>query len=124
MMMSLSKGRASFFCKRWGHRVLFADDGDAALRVLRSAGATGIDVIVLDIIMPMKDGFETLLDLKRLFPSVRVIVMTGARTNADHNYLTLARKFGADGTIKKPFPPSVLREMVECTSGSTVARSS
>lgn len=110
-------------CKRWGHRVLFADDGDAALRVLGSAGATGVDVIVLDIVMPMKDGFETLLELKRLFPPIKVVVMTGARTNADHNYLTLAQKFGADGTIKKPFPPSLLREIIECTSGGTMARS-
>ena len=62
-----------------GHEPVEAEDGSVALERLRDAGAPPIDVILLDIVMPVMDGYETLAALAA-DPALRhipVIVITG-----------------------------------------------
>ncbi len=55
-----------------------AFDGDTAMRLL--AENPGIEVVILDVKMPVKDGLVVLRDIKRDFPNVEVIMLTGHAT--------------------------------------------
>ncbi len=79
-----------------------AGDGDAALELMKT---TAPDLIVLDVTMPGRDGFEILRELRRT-TNVPVIMLT-ARTEEIDRVIGLT--VGADDYITKPFSP---REMV------------
>ncbi|WP_320172653.1 response regulator [Maridesulfovibrio sp.] len=55
-----------------------AFDGDTAMRVL--AEQKGIEVVILDMKMPVKDGLTVLREIKKEFPIVEVIMLTGHAT--------------------------------------------
>lgn len=74
-----------------------AGDGDEALRLYRSSPA---DVVVTDIVMPNKEGIETIFELRRSAPRVKIIAMSGRDTV---DFLDMARKLGADHVLRKPF---------------------
>jgi CheY-like chemotaxis protein len=81
-----------------GYRALLANDGNDALAQL---AAQPVDLVLLDILMPDKEGIETLIEAKRRFPHLRVIVMSGGGTRSKHDFLNVARKFGADAVVRK-----------------------
>lgn len=81
-----------------GFRVMLADDGNHGLEQLEKHTP---DVVLLDILMPDKEGIETLIEMKRRFAGVPVIVMSGGGTRTKQDFLALARKFGADAVMKK-----------------------
>jgi len=85
--------------ERHGYVVLVAEDGNVALKLLE---ARPVDVVLLDILMPEKEGLETLLEIKQLYPDVAVFVMSGGGTRNKHDFLTVAKKFGATGVFCKP----------------------
>jgi DNA-binding response OmpR family regulator len=90
-------------------KVVTAEDGNAGLAQLDRAAC---DVVLLDILMPAKEGIETLIEIKRRFPETRVIAMTGGGSMGKFDFLAMARKFGADGVLKKPIDPQELFEVV------------
>ena len=57
-----------------GYHVMEARDGKEALRQYRLAPA---DLVIMDILMPNQDGLETTVTLRREFPGVKIIVITG-----------------------------------------------
>jgi CheY-like chemotaxis protein len=58
-----------------------------------------IDAVILDMVMPERDGFEALRELKELFPEIRVVAVSGA---ADSElYLTVSAHLGADASLDK-----------------------
>src|SRR5690349_21778335 len=79
------------------YEVLTAAHGHEALAYL-----TGhrVDAVVTDLFMPEMDGIETLAEVRRRFPQVRVIAMSG-RPGVD--YLPVARELGVKHTLRKPF---------------------
>lgn len=87
--------------RKWGCEAASAVDGEAAIRLL-SADASGYDLIMLDISMPGKDGFEVLRyvrsrdDLKKI-PVIMVSAITDAKT------VLAALKNGANDFVTKPF---------------------
>jgi len=61
------------------------------------------DLVVTDIIMPEKEGLETIREMKRIKSDLKIIAMSGGgRVSAD-SYLKIARIFGASKLIAKPF---------------------
>lgn len=71
------------------------------------------DVIVTDIIMPDVDGYEVILDLRRMGMGDRTIaVSAGGRTAAD-DYLITAKHFDVAATFNKPFELQPFREKIE-----------
>ncbi|OYT17136.1 MAG: response regulator [Bacteroidetes bacterium 4572_77] len=61
------------------------------------------DIVITDIIMPEKEGIETILDLRRKDPKMKIIAISGGgRVNPMDN-LRSARLLGADATFEKPF---------------------
>jgi CheY-like chemotaxis protein len=96
--------------ERLGHTALTAQDGEEALRLLERGDT---DLLLLDILMPRKDGLATLLDVKRRFPLVTVVAMSAGGARSFTDFLEVARRFGADRTLSKPFQPEELAGTVE-----------
>jgi DNA-binding response OmpR family regulator len=95
-----SKLRAS------GYEVLIASNGVEALEQVE---AQEPDLVVLDILMPKKDGFETLKQL-RTFSSVPTIILSAKGTNVDK---VKGLSLGADDYLAKPFSPDELIARIE-----------
>ncbi len=93
-----------------GHSVLLAEDGAAAIALVE---ATAVDLVLLDILMPNKEGLETLIELKRRFPQVRAFAMSGGISHTPTDFLTVASKFGADAILRKPFAPQKLFDLID-----------
>ena len=93
-----------------GFEVLEAGDGDSGLRTFKE---NEVDLIITDIIMPGKEGIETILELRRDNPGVKIIAMSGGGRMGPDGYLELARKFGANHTFSKPFDRQELVEAVK-----------
>jgi DNA-binding response OmpR family regulator len=96
----MSKLRAS------GYDVLTAING---LEALEQAQAEEPDLIVLDVLMPKMDGFETLKEL-RIFSAVPVIILSARETNSDK---IKGLSLGADDYLQKPFNPDELVARIE-----------
>lgn len=79
--------------------------GEEALKVCRREG---ISVIIVDIFMPDKDGFETLMEIRRSFPQAKLIAMTGRVQRMGMDVLMWAQKLGAHAALAKPFTPDEL----------------
>ncbi len=71
------------------------------------------DLIVMDIIMPEKEGIETIREIKRDFPSVKIIAISGGGTLGPEHYLKVALAIGADKALKKPFRTDLLVGSIE-----------
>jgi two-component system chemotaxis response regulator CheY len=93
-----------------GYRVLEADDGR---KVMKHLTHDVIDILLLDVFMPDQDGLETLLEVKRKFPTTKVIVMSGGGMSGRYEFLEAARKFGATGAVRKPISPRLLLDMIQ-----------
>jgi YesN/AraC family two-component response regulator len=101
-----------------GFEITAANDGQAGLKAFRQNPA---DLVITDIIMPEKEGIECIKELKRDYPEVRIIAISGGGRIGPFDYLDLAEKFGANRTFKKPFEwPEMLdaiHELLDSGSG-------
>jgi DNA-binding response OmpR family regulator len=83
-----------------GYDVDVAPDGRAGVARQRARPA---DLVITDIFMPEQDGIETILELQREFPGVKIIAISGGGATRNLEYLPAARQLGAVRTIPKPF---------------------
>jgi DNA-binding response OmpR family regulator len=84
-----------------GHTVAVAQNGREGLDVFATFQP---DLVVTDILMPEKEGMETIVDLRRLNPNVPILAMSGAAPAGNISFLKIAQKLGANRTLSKPFP--------------------
>jgi CheY-like chemotaxis protein len=91
-----------------GYDVVAAADGEEALAAY---AATPTDLIITDLMMPRRDGVETIRHLRHHHPDARVIAVTAARGR--FNRLTAARHVGAHDALLKPFRMADLLAAVE-----------
>ena len=89
-----------------GHDVDEAGDGEEAIEYFTSMP---YDVVISDINMPVKDGVESLLDLKTDYPDLKLIMISGE----DAELLKTAEEFGAHRAIPKPFAISAILTAVD-----------
>lgn len=92
-----------------GHLIDEATDGDEAMKIFRK---TEPDVVITDILMPNKEGIETVQDIRKINSKVIIIAMSGGGRLKDANYLDVAKILGADAVLKKPFPIEELRRVL------------
>ena len=85
--------------ERVGFEVFEAADGMEGIRQYRDNPA---DLIITDLIMPNKDGIGMIIELKKEFPKVKIIAMSGGGLNKPEGYLKGAKKLGAACTLTKP----------------------
>jgi DNA-binding response OmpR family regulator len=91
-----------------GYDVVAAADGEEALAAYAPAPT---DLIITDLMMPRRDGVETIRHLRHHHPDARVIAVTAARGR--FNRLTAARHVGAHDALLKPFRMADLLAAVE-----------
>jgi DNA-binding response OmpR family regulator len=95
--------------KASGYEVLSANNGHEALAQVQ---AQEPDLLVLDVVMPGMDGFETLKQI-RAVSSVPVIILSARETNTDK---VKGLQMGADDYLAKPFNPDELVARIEAVS--------
>ncbi len=92
-----------------GYAVREAADGREALRLMREAPA---DCVVTDIIMPEKEGIETILEIRRGFPETQIVAISGGGRIGPLDYLKMAGLMGARRVFAKPLRSAELLEAV------------
>lgn len=94
---------------RHGHLTGEASDGNDAIECVKLGG---IDGIILDLLMPDRDGLEVLVWLKSERPDLPVVVITNAGKEQDVNYPEIAERFGALKAFHKPVTKENVDESV------------
>lgn len=94
-----------------GYEVTEAADGDEGLKVFREKGA---DLVITDIIMPGKEGIQTMVELRRDSPDVKIIAVSGGGFEEPTTYLEGAELIGgALRSFTKPFQVGDLLKAIE-----------
>ncbi len=97
--------------ERSGYEAVEAPDGKVAIKLHHAQPA---DLIIMDIIMPEKEGIETITELRRDFPDVKIIAISGgSRGIESKNCLHIAKKLGAQHTFQKPFKLEELLAVIQ-----------
>jgi DNA-binding response OmpR family regulator len=82
-----------------------AADGNKALGKLDHRE---YDAVVIDIIMPGREGVETIVEIRKQRPEIFIIAISGGGRIGPDDFLKLAKMVGADRTLTKPFTPAQL----------------
>ena len=93
-----------------GHDVEEAANGADGVRLFYKAPAA---VVLCDIFMPLKDGLETITELKTDYPGVKIIAISGGGVRGSVSYTDVAERLGAVRTLLKPFGADELVDTVE-----------
>lgn len=97
-----------------GHSVEDADQGAGGIAYVAQRAP---DLVITDILMPGQDGIEVLVELRKAFPTLKVIAMSGGDGRGLLNLLEDAELLGADRTLPKPFTPAELIAAVNAVLG-------
>ena len=92
------------FFKKEKWEAEFAYDGEAAVEVYEKDHET-IDIVLLDLNLPKKDGMQVAADIRRVSPTVPIIMLTARDSESDQ---VLGLEMGADDYVTKPFSPITL----------------
>lgn len=93
-----------------GHSVVEAEDGMDGLKAIAEQTP---DLVITDIFMPGQDGIETIIALRKRFPGLKIIAISGGSSGGVLNILEDAEMLGATRSIPKPFTP---RELIAAVS--------
>lgn len=92
-----------------GYAVHTAENGEEGLTL---AGKYAFDLVVTDMIMPVKDGLKFIMELRRDYPDLPILAISGGGAIKAERYLTMAGYLGDIATLEKPFKQGVLLELV------------
>lgn len=95
--------------ERFGHQVSEAREGKSGLALHQTHT---VDLVITDILMPGMEGLETILELRRHHPQIKIIAISGGGMGKAGDYLTMASKFGAHRVVPKPFSMARLAALV------------
>src|SRR5262245_47964310 len=91
-----------------GYDVVTAEDGR-----LRGIDVAGVDLALVDIFMPERDGFEVIQHLRKTRPDIGLVAMTGDPNYHGREALDIVRRLGADAAISKPFSMKAVLSICE-----------
>lgn len=91
------------------HEVSTAANGDEAVKI---ASERHLDLVITDLIMPVKGGPETIAELRRDNPDLKIIAISGVGRSHVSTQLDFAKQLGADATITKPFGVDTLLKVL------------
>lgn len=92
------------------YRVIEAENGQEGLKLLDLEKP---DLVITDILMPQKEGIETIREVQDRAPGTKIIAISGGGMSHNLMFLDVARAFGADAVLAKPFRPNQLIEAVD-----------
>jgi DNA-binding response OmpR family regulator len=98
-----------------GYEVTSAEDGRRGLVSFRREPP---DLVITDIIMPEKEGIQTITEMRGERPDAKIIAISGGGRIGNTDFLRIARHLGAMDVIPKPFDPDDLLNRVERCLGS------
>jgi DNA-binding NtrC family response regulator len=93
-----------------GYAVHTAENGEEGLSLV---GRYAFDLVITDMIMPVKDGLKFIMELVRDYPDLRILAISGGGAIKAERYLTMASYLGDIATLEKPFKREVLLDMVK-----------
>lgn len=89
------------------HQVFTLDNGQHAVATCHQQQP---DLVVLDVLMPVKDGIDTAIELRREFPALKILAVSGGRRTLTPSFnLESVALVGADSTLAKPFTRAELQ---------------
>lgn len=91
-----------------GYEVVEASNGKEGVRLYRDAP---FDLVVTDLLMPEKDGLEVVMELRKDFPQVKIITLSGGGAYGNSS-LETSKALGAARALLKPFMEDQLLEAV------------
>ena len=91
-----------------GFEVSVADNGRHGQQLFEEQQ---VALVITDLIMPEQEGLETIRELKKIQPDVKIIAISGGGRIGPEAYLPAAMELGADRIFAKPFD---IKELVEC----------
>ncbi|EFK97689.1 Transcriptional regulatory protein yycF [sediment metagenome] len=86
--------------ERAGHEVDIALNGKDGMELFEKNKP---DLVITDIIMPEKEGLETIRELRKKYPDLKIIAISGGGRIGPEGYLPGAKIFGANAVFQKPF---------------------
>ena len=95
-----------------GYEILEAADGEQGLAML-TAAVTKPALVITDIIMPQKEGIETIIAIRKQFPDIKLLAISGGGRTQNMDFLEAAQKLGADITMAKPIDLDELEKSVK-----------
>jgi DNA-binding response OmpR family regulator len=98
-----------------GYEIVTAPDGVQALKTLETQS---FDLVLTDIVLPEKEGVQTIREIKQINPNLPIVAMSGGGIGSSNLYLDLARFAGASRTIPKPFTIGELLAVIEDVLGA------
>lgn len=93
-----------------GYQVCTAENGEQGLEMV---GQHAFDLVITDMIMPVKDGLKFIMELMRDYPDLKIMAISGGGAIKAERYLTMAGYLGNIATLEKPFKREALLELVK-----------
>ncbi|MCG8636461.1 MAG: response regulator [Desulfobacterales bacterium] len=88
-----------------GYKVCLACDGEDGLAQFKTHLP---DLVITDLIMPEKEGLETIREIRKITSDTKIIAISGGGISQPDMYLHMAESFGAQAVFKKPVDTEVL----------------
>jgi two-component system, chemotaxis family, chemotaxis protein CheY len=102
----------------YGFQVALARNGAQGLAAFRRIEP---DLVLTDIVMPVQDGIETILTMRRERPDARIVAMSGRGAVGDADYVDIATRLGADAALPKPLEQQTDRRPLGARGGHAPA---
>lgn len=103
------------YLQQAGFFVCQAENGNQGLAHLQAQPLP--DLIVTDILMPEREGLETIIAVRRTYPKMKLIAISGSYSRHKSSFLSIAKKLGADVVLPKPVDLDLLLEKVNLLLG-------
>ena len=105
----LVQNMISSVLRKNGYQVSSASNGVEGVEKVRSGNP---DLAITDILMPDKEGIQTIVEIKQMRPDIKIIAMSSGGQAKNMSFLNMAKKVGAEYVLQKPFKPSELINII------------
>lgn len=99
-----------------GHVVTEAADGSEGIEQFIAESS---ELVITDILMPNKEGLETIMNLRKIKRNLRIVAISGGGRIKAVDFLEAAKDLGADAVLKKPFHMADLLNVVDSCLATT-----
>lgn len=96
--------------RRLNCKIIIAEDGCMGVDLFKKERP---DIVMTDILMPRKEGLETIAEIRACDPNVKIVAMSGGGMTRNMSLLSMAEKVGATCCVQKPFTPSQIRTLLQ-----------
>lgn len=94
--------------------VLEAENGNTGIALFKLEKP---DLVITDMLMPDKEGLETISEIRAVNPNAKIIAMSGGGSSKNMAFLQLAQKMGASRIMSKPIKPDDLLNAIKSLLG-------